>query len=87
MSDLIQEGKGVMDTLESAVHSAGLVAQNANRTLATFNSRGKAGESGPEGLKQTVLDAQRAVTNVSEDADALKHNFFLRGLFKKRGVL
>jgi hypothetical protein len=85
MSDLMQEGKGMMDALQSTIQKAGSVAQNANRALATFNSQGKAGESGPEGLKQTVLDAQRAATNVAEDADALKHNFFLRGFFKRRG--
>jgi len=85
MSDLMQEGKGVMESLQSTLHSAALVAQNANRALVTFDARGKAGETGPQGLKQTVLDAQQAVTNVSEDADALKHNFFLRGFFKRRG--
>jgi hypothetical protein len=85
MSDLMQEGKGVMDALKSTLHSAGDVAQNANRALSTFNSRAKTGESGAEGLKQTVLDAQRAANNFAEDADALKHNFFLRGFFKRRG--
>ncbi len=85
MSDLMQEGKGVMDAMQLTLESAGSVAQNANRALSTFNVQGKAGESGPEGLKGTVLDAQRATTNVAEDADALKHNFFLRGFFKHRG--
>lgn len=85
MSDLMQEGKGVMETLQTTLKSAGSVAQNANRTLSQFNARGKADESGAEGMRQTVLEAQKAVTNVSEDADALKHNFFLRGFFKHRG--
>ncbi|HKD04523.1 MAG TPA: MlaD family protein [Bryobacteraceae bacterium] len=85
MSDLVQEGKGVMDAMQSTLHKAGDVAQNANDALSTFNARGKAGESGAEGMKQTVLDAQRAANNVAEDADALKHNFFLRGFFKRRG--
>jgi hypothetical protein len=85
MADLMQEGKGVMETLQSTLQSARLAVQNANQALVTFDSQGKSRESGPEGLKQTVLDAQQAVTNVSEDAEALKHNFFLRGFFKRRG--
>lgn len=85
MSDLIQEGKGVMESLESTLHSAGAVAQNANQAISAFNARGKAGESGAQELKQTVLNAQQAANNFNEDADALKHNFFLRGFFKKRG--
>ena len=85
MSDLMEEGKGVMDTLQSTLYSAGAVAENANRALSNFNSRGQPGESGPEGLKNTVLDAQGAVNNVAEDADPLRHNFFLRGFFKWRG--
>jgi hypothetical protein len=85
MSDLMEEGKGVMEAMESTLHRAGDVAQNANQALSTFNARGKAGESGAESMKQTVLDAQRAANNVAEDADALKHNFFLRGFFKRRG--
>lgn len=85
MSDLMQEGQGVMESLKTTLGTANLVAKNADRALVTFDARGKAGESGAEGLKQTVLDAQRAVSNVSDDADALKHNFFLRGFFKRRG--
>ena len=33
MSDLVQEGKGVMDALQSTLHKAGDVAQNANQAL------------------------------------------------------
>ena len=85
MSDLMQEGKGVMEALQSTLTPAGLVAKNANLALETFDARGKAGESGAEAVKQTTVAAQRAVTNVAEDADALKHNLFLRGFFKRRG--
>lgn len=85
MSDLMQEGQGVMEALDSTLHSAGAVARNANRALSTFNAEGKADESGAQGLKETVLNAQQAAANFAQDADALKHNFFLRGFFKHRG--
>lgn len=85
MSDLMQEGQGVMEALQSTLHSAGAVARNANQALSTFNAQGKAEESGAQGLKETVLNAQQAAANFAQDADALKHNFFLRGFFKHRG--
>lgn len=85
MSDLMPEGQGVMAALQSTLHSAGSVARNANQAISAFNSRSKTGETGPQGLQQTVLNAQQATANVAEDADALKHNFFLRGFFKHRG--
>src|SRR6185312_42910 len=39
MSDLMQEGKGVMDTLQATLQSAGEVTKNANRALVAFDSR------------------------------------------------
>jgi phospholipid/cholesterol/gamma-HCH transport system substrate-binding protein len=35
--------------------------------------------------RQTVAEAQTGVTSFQENMEALKHNFFLRGFFKKRG--
>ena len=32
-----------------------------------------------------MASAQRAMTNLADDTEAMKHNFFLRGFFKKRG--
>ena len=36
-------------------------------------------------LHDTMLQAQTGVTDFQENMEALKHNFFLSGYFKKRG--
>jgi hypothetical protein len=85
LSDLLNQASGVMKTLNDTLASAGRVANHANQALATFDARGRGGITGPEHLRETIVDAQRAANNVAEDTEALKHNFFLRGFFKHRG--
>jgi len=36
-------------------------------------------------MQATMVQAQTGVTDFAENMEALKHNFFLRGYFKKRG--
>ncbi len=43
------------------------------------------GEDGASNIRQTLSNLNRGTTNIAEDAEALKHNFFFRGFFKKRG--
>lgn len=44
------------------------------------------GEGGvSETLQKTLADAHEAMSDLSDDTEALKHNFLFRGYFKKRG--
>jgi phospholipid/cholesterol/gamma-HCH transport system substrate-binding protein len=43
------------------------------------------GQDGATNLRQALSGLNRSTTNVAEDTEALKHNFFLRGFFKRRG--
>jgi phospholipid/cholesterol/gamma-HCH transport system substrate-binding protein len=43
------------------------------------------GQDGGTNLRQTLSSLNRSTTNIAEDTEALKHNFFLRGFFKSRG--
>jgi phospholipid/cholesterol/gamma-HCH transport system substrate-binding protein len=43
------------------------------------------GEDSAKNLREALSSLNRSSTNVAEDTEALKHNFFLRGFFKKRG--
>jgi len=45
------------------------------------------GQNGATNLRQTLSNLNRSTTNFAEDTDALKHNFFFRGFFKRRGFL
>jgi phospholipid/cholesterol/gamma-HCH transport system substrate-binding protein len=43
------------------------------------------GQDGATNIRQTLSGLNRATTNLAEDTEALKHEFFFRGFFKKRG--
>jgi phospholipid/cholesterol/gamma-HCH transport system substrate-binding protein len=43
------------------------------------------GQDGATNLRETLSGLNRSTTNLAEDTEALKRNFFLRGFFKKRG--
>ena len=48
--------------------------------------QGSSGEGGVgERFQRTLADAHEAMSDLSDNTEALKHNFFFRGFFKKRG--
>jgi phospholipid/cholesterol/gamma-HCH transport system substrate-binding protein len=61
------------------------VVQKARETLEGFQSSDGPVSEVTTGLKQTLEDARTAVAGVSENMEALKHNFLLRGFFNRRG--
>jgi phospholipid/cholesterol/gamma-HCH transport system substrate-binding protein len=43
------------------------------------------GRDGATNIRETLSNLNRGTTNLQEDTEALKHEFFFRGFFKKRG--
>jgi outer membrane protein OmpA-like peptidoglycan-associated protein len=84
-SDLMQQGRGLLDNTNTTIKTAGDVADNVNRMLGQFLAKDRSGKNGPAELQETVASAQHAMSNISEDTEALKHNFLLRGFFHNRG--
>jgi hypothetical protein len=48
-------------------------------------SAGSKNENTALALRDTVQGARQTMTNLADDTEALKHNFFLRGFFNRRG--
>jgi phospholipid/cholesterol/gamma-HCH transport system substrate-binding protein len=67
-----------------AVDTRQLVA-NAKKTLEGFQAKDGPVQGMTASVKQTMDDARSAIEGLAENMDALKHNFLLRGFFKKRG--
>lgn len=84
-ADLMQDAHTLFKTTDTTMESAGQVADNVNKTLGTFLTPESDGENGAVHLSETMAAAQRAMNNLADDTEAMKHNFFLRGFFKKRG--
>ena len=83
-ADLMQDAHTLLKTTDTTMESAGQVADNVNKTLGTFLTPESDGENGAVHLSETMAAAQRAMNNLADDTEAMKHNF-LRGFFKKRG--
>ena len=84
-SDLMQEARGLLSNTDSTIQTAGEVGENINRVLGRFLARDANGKTGADNLTATTANAQAAFSNLADSTEALKHNFFLRGFFNKRG--
>ncbi|MGA9069937.1 MAG: MlaD family protein [Terracidiphilus sp.] len=98
ISDLFKKTSGILDSSQLAINNATLATEHLNSVTSKIDSgQGTVGalvndkqlysnlEETTGTLHATVLQAQIGVTDFQENMEALKHNFFLSGYFKKRG--
>jgi outer membrane protein OmpA-like peptidoglycan-associated protein len=98
MSDLFKKTSVILDSSQQAIQNATLATAHLNSVTAKIDSgQGTVGalvndkqlysnlEQTTTSLHETMAQAQTGVTDFKENMEALKHNFFLSGYFKKRG--
>jgi outer membrane protein OmpA-like peptidoglycan-associated protein len=98
MSDLFKKTSGILDSSQLAIQNVTLATAHLNSVSAKIDSgQGTVGalvndkqlysnlEQTTTTLHETMAQAQTGVTDFKENMEALKHNFFLSGYFKKRG--
>ena len=98
MADLLKKTSGILDSSQAAIQNATLATAHLNSVSAKIDSgQGTVGslvndkqlynnlEQTTATLQSTMTEAQTGVTDFQENMEALKHNFFLSGYFKKRG--
>jgi phospholipid/cholesterol/gamma-HCH transport system substrate-binding protein len=76
------------DTLNSARNAAAQLdatSKQLNHTLAEATAPDSQGNTAGANLRDSLSNANAATANLSEDTEALKHEFFFKGFFKKRG--
>lgn len=56
-----------------------------NKAIGTILAKGKNKQSTAVAIRNTVHQVQHTTANLSDDTDAIKHNFFFRGFFHRRG--
>ena len=84
ISNLFQKTSEMLDTGEGALESIRAATDNVGMITGKINSgQGSAGKliNDPTLYKQ----AAAGITSLHQDADALQHNFLLRGFFKNQG--
>lgn len=88
----IANAKQTSANLDQASRKVNAVADNAqkmsqqlNQAVGTFLAPGNHNESTAAALRDAAHGAKQTATNLADDTDAIKTNFFLRGFFNRRG--
>src|SRR5579863_6097037 len=61
------------------------MSEQLNQTIKGALGPDNFGEDGAANIRETLSNLNRGTTNLAQDTEALKHEFFFRGFFKKRG--
>jgi len=77
--------RDLLGRAEAVLENTRRVMEQLNQALATFTSSPQGEETAAANLRDAIASARTAMTNLAADTEALKHNFFLRGFFKRRG--
>jgi len=98
MADMLNKASGILDSSQKAVQNATQATANLDSISSKIDrGQGTVGalindrqlynnlQQTTGTLRDTMVQAQAGVTDFQENMEALKHNFFLSGYFKKRG--
>ncbi len=98
MADLLKKASGILDDSQQAIQNVTVATANLDSISGKINNgQGTVGalvndrqlysdlEQTTGTMRDTMVHAQAGVTDFEENMEALKHSFFVRGYFKKRG--
>lgn len=74
----------IVPELQQTVKNLQEITRQVKDAVDKYQSASGEGGVG-ENLQRTLADAHEAMSDLSDDTEALKHNFLFRGYFKKRG--
>jgi outer membrane protein OmpA-like peptidoglycan-associated protein len=84
ISDMIKKTNALLDSAQGAMQNVDQATGNLQAISSKINNgKGSMGELVNSGA--VYHHVNQATANLQEDTEALKHNFLLRGFFKKRG--
>ena len=98
MGQLLQKANGLLDSSQEALQNTTKATANLETITGKINrGEGTVGalvndkqlynnlEQTTDAMRKTMIQAEAGATGFQENMEALKHNFFVRGFFKKRG--
>jgi phospholipid/cholesterol/gamma-HCH transport system substrate-binding protein len=83
--DLFGKAEETLNNTKDASRNLSQTSQRINLTLADALGPDRSGENAAENIRETFSNVNLATANMADDTEALKHEFFFRGFFKKRG--
>jgi phospholipid/cholesterol/gamma-HCH transport system substrate-binding protein len=79
------QSRQLIAKVDTTLTNVQAMSQQLNTAISEALGRDNMGDDGAANLRETLSNMNRATSNLAEDTEALKRNFFLRGFFKKRG--
>ncbi len=76
--DLAAKAQAILENVQA-------MSAQLNQTIKGALGPDNMGEDGATNIRETLSNLNRGTANLAEDTEALKHEFFFRGFFKKRG--
>jgi phospholipid/cholesterol/gamma-HCH transport system substrate-binding protein len=76
--DLASKAQAILENVQA-------MSEQLNQTIQGALAPDNMGEDGATNIRETLSNLNRGTANLAEDTEALKHEFFFRGFFKKRG--
>ena len=83
--DLVGKADQSMDNIRDASAQVDQSTRQLNENLNQALGPDASGRTAGENLQGTLANVNVATSNMADDTEALKHEFFFRGFFKKRG--
>jgi len=83
--DLGQKADDAIVSAKSAAQHIDATSQQLHQTMTEVLGPDAQGADAATNIQQSLSNLNQATGNMAEDTEALKHNFFFRGFFKRRG--
>jgi phospholipid/cholesterol/gamma-HCH transport system substrate-binding protein len=83
--DLFGKAEATLNNAKDASRQLSQTSEQIRLTLTDALGPDRSGENAGQNIRETLSNVNLATANMADDTEALKHEFFFRGFFKKRG--
>jgi phospholipid/cholesterol/gamma-HCH transport system substrate-binding protein len=83
--DLFGKAEATLNNAKDASRQLAQTSQQVSLTLNDALGPDRSGENAAQNISDTFSNINLATANMADDTEALKHEFFFRGFFRKRG--
>jgi phospholipid/cholesterol/gamma-HCH transport system substrate-binding protein len=83
--DLFGKAEATLNNAKDASRHLSRASEQVSLTLTDALGPDRSGENAGQNIRETLSNVTLATANMADDTEALKHEFFFRGFFKKRG--
>jgi phospholipid/cholesterol/gamma-HCH transport system substrate-binding protein len=80
-----QKIDGTLASVSSAASNIDATASQLHQTIAEVAGPDEQGVTAGVNIRESLSNANAVTSNMADDTEALKHNFFFRGFFRHRG--